>query len=293
MTSFMEREIASQPALWEQASADFRQLREHLPKPGERVAYAGCGTSWHISTASALRLEADGYCEADSFPASEFQLKRHYDRVVAITRTGTTTEVIDLLKALKGRVPTTVITAEGDSPAVEVADHAVTLPWANEKSVVATRFATTTFALARLLVGDDLDLVVKQARTLADTSIDDLLNFEQFTFLGVGWAVGLANEAALKARETAQIWSESYPGMDYRHGPMSIAQPARLVWSLGPAPSGIESEVLERGGSFFSTGSDPLAELLLVQRVAEKIARVRGLDPDQPRGLARSIILSP
>src|SRR3712207_7559300 len=45
------------------------------------------------------------------------------------------------------------------------------------------------------------------------------------TFLGRGWTIGLANEAALKLRESAQAWTESYPAMEYRHGPISITAP--------------------------------------------------------------------
>ena len=54
---------------------------------------------------------------------------------------------------------------------------------------------------------------------------------EQITVVGRGWTVGLAHEAALKLRESAQFWTESYPAMEYRHGPISIATTGRATWA--------------------------------------------------------------
>ena len=47
------------------------------------------------------------------------------------------------------------------------------------------------------------------------------------------------------------------------------------------------------GGLAWQSGRDPLAELVLVQRLAAAVARARGLDPDRPRNLTRSVILAP
>ena len=41
------------------------------------------------------------------------------------------------------------------------------------------------------------------------------------------------------------------------------------------------------------SGEDPLAELVRVQKLAVAVARARGLDPDRPRNLARSVIVAP
>ena len=62
---------------------------------------------------------------------------------------------------------------------------------------------------------------------------------EQVTFVGRGWTIGLAAEAALKLRESAQFWTESYPAMEYRHGPVSIATAGRATWALGEVPPGL------------------------------------------------------
>ena len=92
-------------------------------------------------------------------------------------------------------------------------------------------------------------------------------------------------------REASQSWTESYPAMEYRHGPIAIAAPGRVTWLFGQAPEGLEADVTPTGARFVSHARDPLAELVLVQRVALERARARGLDPDSPRSLTRSVML--
>ena len=113
------------------------------------------------------------------------------------------------------------------------------------------------------------------------------------TFLGRGWTVGLAEEAGLKLRESAQFWTEAYPAMEYRHGPVSIASSGRAVWALGDVPDGLEAEVAATGAHFEHRSIDPLAELVRVHRLCLRKARDNDLDPDHPRHLTRSVILAP
>jgi CRISPR-associated protein Cas5a/b/c len=115
---------------------------------------------------------------------------------------------------------------------------------------------------------------------------------EQWTFLGRGWTVGLALEAALKLRETSQAWTEAYPAFEYRHGPISIGAARRVVWSFGPLDSGIADAVRRTGAIVVSPDLDPLAALILAQRAAVALAQARGLDPDAPRNLGPSVVLT-
>lgn len=115
----------------------------------------------------------------------------------------------------------------------------------------------------------------------------------QFTFLGRGWTVGLANEAGLKMREAALAWAEAYPAMEYRHGPISISTEGTATWMLGDAPDGLAEQVRGTGALWIAEARDPLAELVRVHRLAVAVAASRGLDPDTPRHLTRSVILEP
>jgi CRISPR-associated protein Cas5a/b/c len=283
--TFLAEEVASQPAVWARARS---LAAPGLPAPGERVAVLGCGTSWYMAQAYAALREAAGQGETDAWPASEFPAGRRYDRVVALTRSGTTTEVLAALRGLPD-TPTVALTGVPDSPVADAADTMVALDFADERSVVQTRFATTALVLLRTHLGEDTSgLPAAAAEALAADLPPD---GAQYTFLGTGWTTGLANEAALKLREAAQAWTESYHAMEYRHGPISIAAPGRVVWLFGPAPAGLADAVRAAGVHVEEWTGDPLADLVRVHRVAEKLALARGLDPDHPRNLTRSVIL--
>ncbi|GGU44779.1 SIS domain-containing protein [Nocardioides albus] len=285
----VEAEIATQPSTWRQAAALLPEVAGLLPRPGERVAVVGCGTSWFMAMAYAGLREAAGQGETDAFTASEVPTGRRYDRVVAITRSGTTTEVLRLLAAVEA--PTVAITGVPEEQVKDVADKIIGLPFADEESVVQTRFATTTLALLRAHLGHDLETLAVDAERALDADIAPHLSAGQISFVGQGWTIGLAQEAALKTREAAQFWAEAHPAMDYRHGPISIAEPGREVWSFGEAPDGLREQVTATGARFVTSELDPMAQLVLAQRVAVGLALGRGLDPDRPRHLTRAVEL--
>ncbi|GIG58646.1 hypothetical protein Lfu02_30180 [Longispora fulva] len=290
--TYVEQEIASQPACWTRAVEVAGARADALPRRGERIAVVGCGTSWFMAQSYAVLRESAGHGETDAFAASEFPIGRGYDRVLAITRSGTTTEVLELLGQLPSSIPSVAIIGDPTSPGVALAGDAIVLDFADEKSVVQTRFATTTLALLRASLGEDLTGAISDAAKAVEIALPvDVATIEQITFLGRGWTVGLANEAGLKCREAATFWTESYPAMEYRHGPISIAAPNRAVWAFGEVPVGLADDVARTGAAFVSSDMDPLADLVVAQRVAVALAAHRGLDPDQPRHLTRSVIL--
>ncbi|MFD7967200.1 SIS domain-containing protein [Streptomyces clavifer] len=290
--SHVETETAGQPECWRRAAEVAADRAAVLPATGERVAVVGCGTSYYMAQAYASLREDSGQGESDAFAASEFPLGRSYDRVVALTRSGTTTEVLDLLTRLRGTTRTVAVTADPRTAVMTAADEVVVLDFADERSVVQTRFATTALTLFRAHLGLHTEDVVRDAEAaLAEPLPEGLLECSQFSFLGQGWTVGLANEAALKMKEASLSWTESYPAMEYRHGPISIATAGTATWMFGPAPEGLAEQVRATGARWVESGLDPLAELVRVQRLAVARAAARGLDPDLPRHLTRSVVL--
>ncbi|MER7110238.1 SIS domain-containing protein [Streptomyces sp. NPDC000229] len=292
-------EIATQPACWRRAAEAAASFGEGLPQPGERVAVTGCGTSWFMAIAYAALREAAGQGETDAYASSEFPSSRSYDRVVAITRSGTTTEVLDLLGRVRGRVPTLALTADPKTPVMDTADAVAVLDWADEESVVQTRFATTALAFLRAALGGVPGVKpVAEAAEDAEAAVADPLpeavaGAEQWTFLGRGWTYGLALEAGLKMREAAGAWTEAYPAMEYRHGPIAITGPNRVAWVFGAVPEGLADEVKRVGGTLHAQESaDPMADLIRAQRLAVAVAEAKGYDPDRPRNLTRSVILT-
>ncbi len=284
--TYVADEIASQPDCWERALS---LTVTGLPAPGERVAVIGCGTSLYMAQAYAGLREGSGQGETDAFAASEFPLGRRYDRVLALSRSGTTTEVLETLHAITS-TRTSAITADPATPIMDAADDVVVLDFADERSVVQTRFATTTLALLRGHLGQaPSDLPAQAARALGAPLPSGA---RQYSFLGTGWTIGLAAEAALKFREAAGAWTESYSAMEYRHGPMSVTDAGSLVWFFGPPPAGLPESVAATGAATSISSLDPLADLVRAQRLAVSVAVQAGLNPDQPRNLTRSVILT-
>ena len=177
----------------------------------------------------------------------------------------------------------------------------IVLDFADEQSVVQTRFATSVIAMFRAAFGHDMEQVAGEAQLVLDKSPSlseiacspDLLACHRFVFLGHGWTVGLAHEAALKLREAALFATESYPAMEYRHGPIALAEPGTAVWWLGTDNADLEPEVAALGATTVAEPMDPLVALVAIHLLALALADRRGLDPDTPRNLSRSVVLAP
>ena len=293
MSHDVDAEIASQPECWRRALVQAQHEAALLPAAGERVAVIGCGTSWFMAMCYAALRESRGEGWTDAFSAPDLPRDRRYDRIVAITRSGTTTEILEALDDVRGRVPTVAITGDPGTAIADSADALVALAFADERSVVQTRFATTALALLRASLGHDLEAVAADAEVALLVPIESLVRATQVSFLGMGWTTGLAHEAALKLREAAQTWTEAYSATEYRHGPVSVAEPGRVTWMFGSPPGGMADIVRSTGASFVCHEAlDPMAALVVAQRTAVGMAVERGLDPDHPRGLTRSVILT-
>jgi len=213
--------------------------------------------------------------------------------VVAVTRSGTTTEVLDALRQVPAGTRRIAITAVTGEPVDDLADARLLLGFADERSVVQTRFPTTVLMLARAAFGEDLGTAIADGRAALTAPLPaDPAGVDHLVFLGTGWTVGLAHEAALKVREAAQAHSESYPALDFRHGPVAVAGPRSLIWSFGAVPAELDDVARSAGATAYRDTLDPIAQLVLAQRFALALAAHRGLDPDRPRLLTRSVVLT-
>jgi len=295
--SHFAAEIVTQADDWAGVVSRVGEFASVLPQPGQRVAVVGCGTSFFIAQAYAALRESSAQGETDAFAGSEHKLSRGYDLVLLISRSGTTTEVIEVIESLKGRdLVTTAVVGTAGTPITALATNTILLSEVDEQSVVQTRFATSTLAFLRASLGEDLTAAIADARAVLAqdeaSALAGLVDAEQITFVGRGWSVGLVEEAALKLRESAQFWTESYPAMEYRHGPISIATTGRATWAFGEVPAGLRAQVEATGAHFEARDIDPMAELVRLHRLCVVKARQADVDPDNPRHLTRSIILT-
>jgi fructoselysine-6-P-deglycase FrlB-like protein len=290
--SLFDQEVASQPDCWRRAARLAGHVSSQLPGHGDRVAAVGCGTSFYVAQAYALWREAAGAGESDAFAASEWPVGRRYDAVLAFCRSGTTTEVVRCLRGIGDATRRIVVTAVDAGPVYDVADATIALPFADEESLVQTRFATSALALARASLGVDVETLARAAQATLDAPGPvDPAGFDQFVFLGESAGAALAQEAALKVREATGAWSEAYPAMEYRHGPISVATATSLVWAIGPVDERLGDEIRATGATYLDLRRDPLVELTAVHRFTGLLAAARHRDVDNPPHLNRSVIL--
>ena len=147
--------------------------------------------------------------------------------------------------------------------------------------------------LLRHLLGEDVTPVIEElARSLETPLPVDPADFDHYVYLARGWAIGLADEAALKMREAAQAWAESFPALDYRHGPIAAAGSRTLVAPLSPLDDRLIRDIREVGAAVVELAHDPVVRLVMCQRLAVALAEHRHLDPDLPRHLTRSVVLA-
>ena len=284
-------EIASQPDVW--STAIDLAATAVLPASGERVAVIGCGSSLNVARCYARLREAAGHGQTDAYPASELTDTRQYDHMVFISRTGTTTEVLEALREVPDRVITTSLTADPSASLARETRNVVLLDFADERSVVSSRFISSVIVLIRASLGEDLSgLTEAAADAVARQLPPELATRTEFTFLGRGWASSVADEAALKLREASRSWAESYPAMEFRHGPISVSDENTVVWGIGEIPDSLVADAARTGATVIAEGGDPLVALIGAQRLAVMLAARKGIDPDRPRALSRSVILA-
>ena len=77
--------------------------------------------------------------------------------------------------------------------------------------------------------------------------------------------------------------------MEYQHGPISVAGPGSLVWSLSPLPDVVRSPIEATGATVIAPDLDPVAQLAAVHRLALRLAADAGRDVDRPKFLSRSV----
>ena len=136
---------------------------------------------------------------------------------------------------------------------------------------------------------------------------------EHLYVIGRGPSYPMALEAALKIKEVSYIHAEGFAGGELKHGVIALVEPGTPCLVLAPQDetfysilSGAE-EIKARGGHIIGispTPSDVWDEHIRVADVGEaasivnavppqilayELALQRGLDPDKPRNLAKSV----
>ncbi|MEJ5020027.1 SIS domain-containing protein [Ochrobactrum vermis] len=224
--------------------------------------------------------------------------------------------------AKKGGATTIAVVNVVDSPLGNAADIVLALNAGEEKSVAATKsFIAAVAALSGVVASASGDASLQAGlqrlpEALAATRPDGreavenlLFNARSLYTGGRGTAFAIALEAALKAKETANIHAEAFSLAELMHGPMRLVEEGFPIISFLPRDEAFDTnmQALKRLHSFgasivtlsdvetpgfrlpsASTGNahlDPLVSLINYYRVIEAVTRRKGFDPDKPRNL--------
>jgi glucosamine--fructose-6-phosphate aminotransferase (isomerizing) len=335
------KEIMEQPRCWEKTVELAHRKAKDIKSAFsgvEEVIFTGCGSAYNVSWVAAPTFQYFTGIKARAFPAAEifqypdtvFTKGTHY-MVIPISRSGETTETVKAMQyALGQKIETLSITCFPQSPLAIHCKNTLLLEWTQEKSVVTTQSLTSMVLMTQLLSGIVSDRVdyfnqLKQLplygkKILASyqalgKEIGEKEEIEKFAFVGSGPYYGLAREAQLKIKEMTLLPSDSYPVLEYRHGPRSNVDSRMLVTilasdagkehvillvkeikSLGgksllicdevdPALKGLVDYfcVLKSGLSEFARG---ILYMPVIHLIAYHKALKRELDPDNPKNVS-------
>jgi len=254
------REILSQPQAWratlqeiQHKAAAARDLWRSHERP--EVIFTGCGSPYYLARSAAATFQGLLGVPAQVHPASDIMLfpdltlpAKRPRLLIAISRSGTTTELLKAIEVAAGRDhnPTIGITCYDDTALVQAASLTLVARAAQEQSLAQTRSFTSMLLAAQGVIGaladhtpsdawlrlpDDCAALLEQHRALAEQLGRDA-SFERFFFLGSGPLYGLACEAMLKMKEMSLSYSEAYHFLEFRHGPMSMVNRKTLIVGL-------------------------------------------------------------
>jgi glucosamine--fructose-6-phosphate aminotransferase (isomerizing) len=244
---------------------------------------------------------------------------------IAISQSGKSPDIVGMAQSARRSGATTIaITNTAGSPLAEASDFTIHLEAGLEKSVAATKtFVTSVVAGLALIARWSGDGALTAAvndlpRALAEAVACDwsellgaLDGHNALYVLGRGPGFAIANEAALKFKETCNIQAEAYSAAEVMHGPVAIVTSGYPVLGLASRDAAQASVAdmahklagqgalafltSDRPGAakplpFAATGhplTDPLALIVTFYGFVEQLSRHRGFNPDVPPALKK------
>jgi glutamine---fructose-6-phosphate transaminase (isomerizing) len=309
----------------EQDSGRITTIAEALRRYDPRaVLTCARGSSDHAATFARYLIETNlGLVTSSASPSisSVYGVRQDLSRCVflVISQSGRSPDLLSAAAAAKasGAMVVALVNVE-DSPLAASADHVIPLRAGPETSVAATKsyicaLAATLHLVARWGANEPLLRALTVVPTQLEAAwqmdwqpmVDTLKPAHNLFVLGRGLGLAVAQEAALKFKETCGLHAEAFSSAEVRHGPMALLQkglPVLMFAQDDETRVGVESlarelsaggaQVLLAGPLVTGTKALPtpiapaaVAPLLLAQsfyRWAATLAVARGFDPDHP-----------
>jgi glucosamine--fructose-6-phosphate aminotransferase (isomerizing) len=251
-------EILNQPTAWEETIKQVKAKADRIKdlfEDVDQVIFTGCGSALNVSYAFAptfqkftgIRTGVAPAADINFFPDTVFARDGN-TLLVPISRSGSTTEAVAACESARSRdVKTLSITCYPDSQLAQMATQTCVLEAANEKSVTTTQSLTSMVLCGQVIsaIVSDRPDYLEQLRSLPTIGRRVLERFQhlghtiaaneaitKFAFVGNGPFYGLARECQLKIKEMVLLPSDSYPVLDFRHGPKSNVDEHMLITLL-------------------------------------------------------------
>ena len=328
-------EIMSQPESWSETLKtlqDYALDLKGFTQGYEQVIFTGCGSTYYVALAAAALYQESTGVYAKGLPASEIWLypdsayhSKRKTLLVAVSRSGTTTETLRAVEHFKKKALGDVITFSCYPTALSTLGHLnIVLTAGQEESIAQTRAFSVlylaTVAFTMLAKGEALSLLEPlsaSCQNLLSTyaalakRLGSSSKIDRFYFLGSGSRYGLACELSLKMKEMTLSHSEPFHFMEFRHGPQSMVTDSTLMIGLvselnGSSERAVLNEMQKRGAEILSLASSnatlefntqllesfsnvlylPVIQLLAYERSISK-----GLNPDKPNNLEAVVLL--
>lgn len=331
-TTLMHREAGEAPAVVAQMLARNRAAIEQVAarlrdRPPPFIVTCARGSSDHAATFGKYLFETQvGVPVASAAPsiASVYDAPLRADGALclAISQSGQSPDLLAAAAAHQkaGAFVVALVNDEG-SPLAGLADAVLPLCAGPERSVAATKSYIAALAVqvalaaawrgnaALLAALEALPASMAQAFDLDwSAALPPLLAARNLFVLGRGHSFGIAQEAALKFKETYGLHAEAFSAAEVRHGPMAIVGRGFPVLGFATSdPTGDDvraagAQFADRGalalvsdargnGMLPAIAADPILEpILMVQsfyRFVNALAVARGIDPDAPPHLKK------
>ncbi|WP_250433903.1 SIS domain-containing protein [Caballeronia sp. ATUFL_F2_KS9A] len=305
------------------------ELAEKLKEQPRNVALTVArGSSDHAASYFAsLTMSRIGVPVA-SLPMSVATLQQAPLRVsgqlaVAFSQSGKSPDLVGTMQALRdaGAFTVAAVNVSG-SPLESACEYFLPLLAGPELSVAATKSYIAMLSLSAIVIAhvqrdvellkalDSLPEKLRAAGKLDWTrAVDELKSVDRMIVIGRGLGLAIAQEAALKLKETSGIQAEAFSSAEVRHGPMEIIDrdyPLLVFAPRGPEQAGLiqlAADMRARGARVLLAAPadvaeaelplvttdhpalDPIAAILSFYVMAAGLAAARGRNPDAPRHL--------
>lgn len=248
---------------------------------------------------------------------------------IAISQSGESPDIIAMTQtALDGGSLVLSLTNNSTSPLAQLSDQNFNIGAGHERSVAATKTFVLSVVAGLMIIGhwkQDTDLLAaleelptnfEKALECDWTSLTDHIaskgdQANSLYVLGRGPSFAIAQECALKFKETCQLHAEAFSSAEVLHGPISIAQNGFTALALASNGASKDSviasskQMANQGVDVFitSTGdqslnalpsvdthhsmTDPLVQVVSFYKFIEQLSRKLGLNPDEPAHLRK------